>query len=703
MALDQVIEAAGLNQKAEEAKRLLGGLVQKPQYVGEVFSVGYEEAVVVIHDSYRERVGGIPSLSFLLATRIDTDAIFSYQSEDASVLLLRVMDAAPLPNQGELERLRADAAQRASGEDANWDDEAIMDGYTRNQLSFAGVRCRIIGTFYIDDAENDRLVLKFGSDISNYYPNRGLKVYKPRDEGLQRIVNFRDPARMVFDPGHYLFPLSQRLVPVGEVRYASTNRQHQGISNVRVDLSPLDLVDQKTALFGMTRTGKSNTVKVIARSIFELRYADPRQGRIGQLIFDYNGEYANENIQDGTGGLNAGALKNVWRGNAAGRGEDVVTYGSIARTDDPRRKLTKLNFYAEENLQLGKEIINAALAERSDKYLSNFRDVAFGIEDQENLSEVTRHNRTAFAYRALLAKAGFTPPANLQHAVPTGLFNQQLLTALSSSQDDPNGEHGQAARLLGETRINWHQAATAMEALHDFIRRGDKTGFQAFNQTYMNRAGSSGEPWADQRLRNVLGMFEYRNGSAMVARVQEQHSHTVGTDYADELYSDLVTGRLVIIDQSAGSPEINKAAADRIMTRIFVSNLSAFTGAQVPPKILIYIEEAHNLLPSSKETDLQDIWVRAAKEGAKLGLGLVYSTQEVSSIQKNILKNTANWFIGHLNSTEETKELNKFYDFADFERSILRAQDKGFIRVKTLSNSFVIPVQVDRFEVPSAV
>src|ERR1019366_3849983 len=275
-------------------------------------------------------------------------------------------------------------------------------------------------------------------------------------------------------------------------------------------INPNDLLAQKSAFFGMTRTGKSNTTKIILQSVYDLRFPknNEKQLRIGQIVFDPNGEYANENTQDQGGGLTPTAIKNVWQNKGVSKDDEVVTYGIMSHPNDPERKMMLLNFHIDENLQIGKEIIDGLLQEETAAYIRNFCQVTFETPDANDRGELVRFNRRVFAYRAILSKAGLKPPTTVR-PTPTGLFSREFLDRMAQSTSDNATTYISAAAILRNANATWDMISNAMSGLEEYVR--DRTsGYSDFENWYVNdRPNASGERWADESFLRLLGILQY--------------------------------------------------------------------------------------------------------------------------------------------------------------------------------------------------
>lgn len=703
---------------AEIAGKELADMITVETNVGDVIDLDYEKCTVLVHDSLRQEVGGLPLGCFLLASRFTPGATIQAEDEDSYLILLRVLGPQKLINDSEITGRRLQAGQRATHSDDNWDADGNTDPYTRNQLAWAGLSCRVLGSFRMQKDNKERYGFQFRADISNVYAGRGLKVFKPMGVSLKKIVNF---IRKI-DDEHVL---QNKAVEVGRVRYCASEREvsEQG-EGVSVSLTPTDLLARRTALFGMSRTGKSNTTKTILSSVFRLREIHAQKGRVGQLVFDVNGEYANENTQD-KDGENPSCLKLVGRYTANSGDHDVVTYGLSSHPNDPDRIIAKTNFYgsnissmkewfdkekidiALDQLRVGRMLIEDLLAdEKGVRYMTNFAHLKFDTPSDLDGSSVTRFRRKVTIYRAILDSAGFDAPDDVNCYIG-GLFNADLVSEMGQYENEEDRSlqrrYRKYATLLGKKNLTWTEAAEAFKGLHEFMNDPD-SGYNRFEDNYFEENQKN---WADEDLKTLLHFMSYRNGPQKLGQLVDRHHPGTTSDYASSIVEAVRQGKLVIFDQSVGSPDLVKNAASRIMTTLFNRQQADFinpkedeeTGKILPPPdVVVYAEEAHNLLPA-KGTDPSDIWSRTAKEGSKYRIGLAFATQEPSSIQSNILKNTDNWFVAHLNNSDEIKEIKKYYDFEDFSAQILKVPEPGFIRMRTLSNPYVIPIQVKLFKI----
>ncbi|MGW7293097.1 helicase HerA domain-containing protein [Streptomyces xiamenensis] len=662
-------------------------LLNDAKRLGGIYHLDYDKAIVITDDFIKREAGGVPRNGFLLAAATVPTKETNAPLDEDEIILLRVRGTAALPNESELIATRLAAMRTADVRDQR--PEAVIDNLTNGQIEMSAFDCEVLGTFYADTVARQPYV-QWGADIDNVYSGARYFVYLPSAEVLSFIASYPEKTADEIESQE-----EPHLIDTGVVRFASTRRRavEAKMDSVPVKVRVTDFISRKTAVLGMTRVGKSNTNKTIVTAVFE--HAALTKTNIGQLIFDPQGEYANVNPQDKTG------LRLL------GTGSDRVhIYKMNPKAGDNQEFPLAINFHDTNEFTMVWEMIGNALAEMNASYANAFKTARLlepsrdeyptgQAGDREYYDVIGDVQRGRLAFYALLAKANFAGSA-------TGFsirFKMDKETRAAFEADRPgvielaNPRQGICAvKSPGAARM---VVAWLSERIAENLSGSVPPKYQSVNAA----TWQSCEPFM-----SVLTVFDATVGSAVLNRIKtlvDFHDPTSRGDLAEKVWADLVAGRLVIIDLSIGSDEVTKILSERLVFRLIERANQRFRANLDNVPIQIVVEEAHNLFDrskSGKSTVKDDPWVRLAKEAAKYGMGLVYATQEVTSVDKRILSNTSNWIVAHLNSDNETRELSHYYDFAVFAEGLRKVEDRGYARMKTFSGKYIVPVQIAKFD-----
>lgn len=623
--------------------------IDKMRFVGYVLDLGYDTAKIITSDPYKLAVGGIPRGSFLIMTP------FSAGHAPPHFTLLRVTGVSPTPLSNQVQQTYFELHKKSMPE---------LDVWTQSELQWGALDCDVLGMFYADPANMQRLT--FSGDVNNVVSAHRYKVYSPDDALLKLIVNGTVKPEQQYE--------------IGTLRTMECGLSSAGsVPGIPVRISVRDFKGCRTAMFGKTRLGKSNIVKLIAQGVLEATKGD---NSVGQLIFDINGEYANDNPQDGNK-----SIRSAYE-------QRCQVYALTNRPGTPSRPL-RLNFYEQTESVI--EILASMLQQdnRASDYIRSFGNVRLpsvdaiaGLPDGEK----TRPIRKIQIFWAILHKAGFD--ADEQRLRDRGL------TSRNAKHFDPH--FNQSLRQAAYTAVRNAQPPIAPNSL-DALKTELEVLAQ-FRRDDPNNAAltsSSGKPMFDPddvALLDFLSPPPGRTGPAILRAYKPFHSPQAG-DFVADIVSLLDQGKTVILDLGNATDQIRRYFSDMLSKEIFGHQEKKFvSNALANHYVQLYFEEAHNLFPPDSK-DLTGVYARFAKEGAKFHIGIVYSTQSPSTINRELLAQTENFFVGHLSSQDETKALSRVQiAFAGIEDDILRAKTPGYMRMLTLSHRFVIPMQAHKFE-----
>lgn len=618
--------------------------IEKWRFVGYVLDISYDGATIITNDTYKIAVGGIPRGSFLILVPSD----FTRTQPHFSLLRVKGVSATPLTQQ--VQQTYFEMHKRSMPE---------LDLWTQADLQWGALQCDVLGMFYGDPKNIDKLA--FSGDVNNIVSAHRYEVYAPDEELLELIIN-----------GTVCKEYQEN---IGKLRTMECmfEMDKQESDNIPVNISMKDFMGCRTAMFGKTRLGKSNVVKLIAQGMID---ATQEKKNVGQLIFDINGEYANDSDQDSVSLRSANpALCEV--------------YALTPRTGTPS-KLLKLNFY--EKPSNCKDILGSFLSKekRDSMYITDFSSVVlptFEEMDEMEMSDRIRAVRRIQMYWAVLFEANFPVVEGRLKSI------KSMYAGATVKPLEPHYNDKIRKQVYGENVPK--QPTTLDEIAKEYI-----AFIQYYRANHNNLTDDKGKDVFSKDDLSILKFLspESGKGPVMLSKYKMYHSASAG-DFVSEIMEYLNEGKTVILDLGNASDEIRQYFSDLLSRAVFAKQENEFVNNSLGDNyIQLYFEEAHNLFPPQVK-DNQDVYSRFAKEGAKFHIGMVYSTQSPSTISKELLVQTENFFVGHLASSDETKALTRTQiAFEGIEEDILRTRTPGYMRMLTMSNRFVIPVQANLYQ-----
>lgn len=550
-------------------------LIQKDNFVGWVFSLDYDNALVVTNDAWKYAVKGIPHNAFLLASTFTPDDYADVDEMDREVILLRVMGTCKLPQDDDAIKTKLDNYQNLT-ELYPTQGREDFDAITKNKLQFGGLTCRVLGTFYMKNSE-----LNLGSDIETFSVSMRMGVYLPKGSALETIVNYVDPIRKRRSKEEFMALGITADVPpfkIGTVRYTSTDRLHRArdIDKVPFRIQPSDFLSRRTAVLGMTRTGKSNMIKQTISVVKNI--SDQCSLPIGQLIYDLNGEYANANQQD------SGSIAEIYP-------EECVRYRMVPATGfQPILN----NFY--EQIADGYMTICETINENPNSSavdIKTFLNTSFDEPDKQDYSLHNKWLVRVAIYKTLLYTAGFECPIDYRISFPT---NDSVRSTVDKS-------------ISSTSNLTLEQA---------------KEWFLKAREHRKEMLSSSGKPWLEEDCVSMLNMMvcknsdeRYFNGYKVLLGARMYHTKERTVDVSQEIYTHLCNGKIVILDLSVGNAALREKLSKKIAAHIFNSSMDCFTRGETPP-ILFCILRKHTTL-SAKKTNFLILGPELQKKGQSIG------------------------------------------------------------------------------------